>query len=162
MPKNPIIAHAFSQIGLAEELGSGMRRLARYSRPFLGADPTFEEGDVFVACIPRGARKTEGGEAAEETSRRECDDAVTVASGTVSGDATSGADLKPATLSAIRRLLDAQGEVKLGEAAAAAGVRVKTARKYLAALVDRGAAAPSGDKRISAYRKGDIAPETSL
>ena len=32
MPKNPIIAGVFAQAGLAEELGSGLRNLAKYAR----------------------------------------------------------------------------------------------------------------------------------
>lgn len=53
VPKNPIIANFFTQIGYAEELGSGLRNLEKYARPFLGADPVLQEGDVFVARIPR-------------------------------------------------------------------------------------------------------------
>lgn len=51
-PKNPIIANFFMQIGLAEELGSGVRNLYRYSKPFMGADPELYEGNTFVAFVP--------------------------------------------------------------------------------------------------------------
>jgi hypothetical protein len=38
-PKNPIIARFFRQIGRADELGSGMRKMMKYSRAYGGADP---------------------------------------------------------------------------------------------------------------------------
>lgn len=51
LPKNPIIADFFSQIGLAETLGSGTRNLFKYSWIYGGSEPTLEEGDVFRASI---------------------------------------------------------------------------------------------------------------
>lgn len=52
MPKNPIIGRFFSQIGLAEELGSGTHNLFKYTQAYSGADPILEEGDVFKAVVP--------------------------------------------------------------------------------------------------------------
>ncbi len=52
MPKNPIIADFFRQIGRAEELGSGFRNLHRYSLAYSGRDVVLEEGDVFKAIVP--------------------------------------------------------------------------------------------------------------
>jgi len=52
VPKNPIIANLFAQIGRGEELGSGVRNLYRYSRAFMGADPVISEGPTFKALIP--------------------------------------------------------------------------------------------------------------
>ena len=60
MPKNPIIASFFTQIGYAAELGSGLRNLEKYSKALLGADPVLSEGDVFVAQIPRKKGLAEG------------------------------------------------------------------------------------------------------
>ena len=51
-PKNPIIARFFTQIGRAEELGSGTRKLWRYSLLYAGGEPRLEEGDVFRAFAP--------------------------------------------------------------------------------------------------------------
>ena len=39
MPKNPIIAGFFTQIGRADELGSGTRNLYKYSRLYSGREP---------------------------------------------------------------------------------------------------------------------------
>ena len=46
-PKNPIIAAFFRQINLAEELGSGFRKLAKYGKAYFGVDPVIEEKDIF-------------------------------------------------------------------------------------------------------------------
>lgn len=51
-PKNPIIAHFFNQIRLADELGSGVRNLYKYVKIYSGAEPVFDEGDVFKLTIP--------------------------------------------------------------------------------------------------------------
>ena len=50
-PKNPVIAKFFRQIGRADELGSGMRKMMKYSRAYGGADPELIEGDVFKIII---------------------------------------------------------------------------------------------------------------
>lgn len=50
--KNPIIANFFHQIGRADELGSGVRNLYHYVRIYSGADPVFDEGDVFRLTVP--------------------------------------------------------------------------------------------------------------
>ena len=51
-PKNPIIAAFFRNIGLADQLGSGVRNLFKYSKYYSGADPAFQEGDVFRIIVP--------------------------------------------------------------------------------------------------------------
>ena len=50
--KNPIIASFFNQIGRADELGSGVRNLYKYVHLYSGADPVFDEEDVFKLTIP--------------------------------------------------------------------------------------------------------------
>lgn len=51
-PKNPAISKVFREIGLADELGSGMRNTYKYTRLYSGVDPQFEEGDIFRTIIP--------------------------------------------------------------------------------------------------------------
>ena len=51
-PKNPIIASFFRAIGYADQLGSGVRNLFRYSKIYSGGDPEFIEGDVFRIIVP--------------------------------------------------------------------------------------------------------------
>jgi ATP-dependent DNA helicase RecG len=59
-PKNPVIARFFRQIGRADELGSGMRKMMKYSRAYGGADPELVEGDVFrmKVKVPEFGEKT--------------------------------------------------------------------------------------------------------
>lgn len=51
-PKNPSISKIFREIGLADELGSGMRNIHKYTKFYSGGVPSFEEGDVFKTTIP--------------------------------------------------------------------------------------------------------------
>jgi len=51
--KNPIIAKFFVNIGRADELGSGVRNLYKYTRIYTGgAEPELIEGDVFKTIVP--------------------------------------------------------------------------------------------------------------
>ncbi len=52
-PKNPVIARFFKEIGRADELGSGVRNLYKYTRIYSGrADPQLIEEDIFRIFIP--------------------------------------------------------------------------------------------------------------
>ena len=52
------------EIGLADELGSGMRNTYKYTQLYSKQQPLFEEGDIFKTIIPlkRIATKRVGGE----------------------------------------------------------------------------------------------------
>ena len=50
--KNPPIAKVFREIGLADELGSGMRNSYKYTKMYSGGEPVFTEEDVFTTVIP--------------------------------------------------------------------------------------------------------------
>jgi predicted HTH transcriptional regulator len=51
-PKNPIIANFFANIGRADELGSGVRNLYKYTKIYAGGDPLLFEDDIFKIEIP--------------------------------------------------------------------------------------------------------------
>ena len=52
-PKNPVIARFFKEIGRADELGSGVRNLFKYTRNYSGGvDPQLIEADIFRIVIP--------------------------------------------------------------------------------------------------------------
>lgn len=51
-PKNPPISKVFREIGLADELGSGMRNTYKYTKMYSGGEPQFIEGDVFRITVP--------------------------------------------------------------------------------------------------------------
>lgn len=50
--KNPPISKVFREIGLADELGSGMRNTYKYTQLYSGGTPEFIEDDVFRTIIP--------------------------------------------------------------------------------------------------------------
>ena len=50
--KNPRIAKVFREIGLADELGSGVRNITKYTRIYSGKNPILEDGDIFRVVIP--------------------------------------------------------------------------------------------------------------
>ncbi|MDR2141954.1 MAG: putative DNA binding domain-containing protein [Deltaproteobacteria bacterium] len=52
IPKNPLIASFFRNIGLADELGSGVKKLYHYVRRYSGQDPQLIEGDIFRIIVP--------------------------------------------------------------------------------------------------------------
>ena len=58
-PKNPIIAAFFRNIGYADQLGSGVRNLFRYSKYYSGQDPEFFEGDIFRIIVPLDGATTQ-------------------------------------------------------------------------------------------------------
>jgi ATP-dependent DNA helicase RecG len=51
-PKNPIIARFFKEIGLADELGSGVRNLIKFVKIYSQSKPQLIEDDVFKVSIP--------------------------------------------------------------------------------------------------------------
>ncbi len=51
-PKNPIIANFFNNIGRADELGSGVRNLYKYTKMYADSEPIMFEDDVFRPEIP--------------------------------------------------------------------------------------------------------------
>lgn len=61
-PKNPVIAAFFRQIGRADELGSGMRKMMQYGKAYGGADPQLIEGDIFriIVKVPEFGPSGEG------------------------------------------------------------------------------------------------------
>ena len=56
LPKNPIISKFFREIGLADELGSGVRNVNRYLEIYSGGKPQFVEGNIFKLALPMLAR----------------------------------------------------------------------------------------------------------
>ena len=51
-PKNPVIAAFFRNIGLADELGSGVRKLFKYVLRYSGKEPQMLDGDIFRTIVP--------------------------------------------------------------------------------------------------------------
>jgi ATP-dependent DNA helicase RecG len=52
-PKNPTIAKLFAQMGIAEELGTGIGKVFRYSKAYAGSgNAEFREEDLFFVNLP--------------------------------------------------------------------------------------------------------------
>ena len=51
-PKNPHIATVFAQMGFAEYLGTGIRKISDMCKIYSGQPPKFRDDDVFIAEIP--------------------------------------------------------------------------------------------------------------
>jgi len=69
-PKNPVIARFFREIGRADELGSGVRKLMKYGKAYGGSDPELIEGDIFsiiVKCPDFEARQIDSTELRPES-----------------------------------------------------------------------------------------------
>ena len=49
--KNPTIAKVFKEIGFAEELGSGVRKIMQYSKQYFGSEPKFDDDYLFTTTI---------------------------------------------------------------------------------------------------------------
>ncbi|GHT67319.1 hypothetical protein FACS1894110_12600 [Spirochaetia bacterium] len=50
-PKNPILARFFVNIGLADQLGSGVRNLYKYTKIYSDSEPELLEGDIFKTTV---------------------------------------------------------------------------------------------------------------
>ena len=52
-PKNPHLAEIFTQMGRSEELGTGLRRVYKYSKVYSGSQNIiFQEEDIFIQQVP--------------------------------------------------------------------------------------------------------------
>lgn len=51
-PKNPKIANFFKEIGLAEELGTGIRTITKYNKIYSNGIPSFKDDEIFKVVIP--------------------------------------------------------------------------------------------------------------
>ena len=86
--KNPPISKIFREIGLADELGSGMRNTYKYTRLYSGSEPEFVEGDIFRTIIPlKEAATATVGPVSSETGKEESTEAGAEAGAEVSAEA---------------------------------------------------------------------------
>ena len=127
MPKNPSIANVFMQIGLAEELGSGTRNLFKYSKRFMGGDPSLIDGGTFRARVPD-------------------------ANGILSAD--DQPESKAMNIdAAILRLAASSDSFTLAQAAEVAGVSKRSASSHVSALIEDGRLVGLGSTRDRRFRR---------
>ena len=121
LPKNPIIADFFANIGLADTLGSGTRNLFKYSWAYGGGSPSLTEGDVFVALVPLRAENSKG--------------------------TTIPLDVD----SAIVRMIETSGYATVANIASVTGVTQRTVRRHISLLVSEGKLKAEGSTRDRRY-----------
>ena len=154
-PKNPIIAHFFTQMGRTEELGSGTRKLWKYSRLYSGRDPELVEGDVFRAFVPvpdvAGAAPSSGQAGGTGRTDSVSQTALTRSSApTIERKDESGEEVR----AAVEKLSADQGVFSAAEVAAMVrSVGGRTVRRHLADLVKAGTLVVEGVGRSTRYRK---------
>lgn len=130
-PKNPIIANIFTQVGLAEALGSGTQYLFEYSKLYSSADPVLRDGDFFEAFVP--VPRAQGDGAAKNLSDK----------------GGKGRDMVSATAIA---LAEEKGVVTSSALVEATSVSAATARRKLNALASAGVFEKFGNTKGVSYR----------
>ena len=127
-PKNPSISKVFREIGLADELGSGMRNTYKYTQLYSKEQPLFEEGDIFRTIIPlkRIATKRVGGENVPQDVPQD------VPQGVPQGTTLQVDDL----LSFITKEIKLNNKISRQMLAKKAGVSVKTIQRALNEIDD--------------------------
>lgn len=142
-PKNPIIAAFFRNIGYADQLGSGVRKLFKYSKYYSGKDPEFIEDDVFRIIVP-------------------LDDKYSFDYGTENSDIKSAdkmpisADKMPINhLSAqqkkIWQFVEKDGHITSHQAAVLLDIKQRRARIILGEMVDSGVLERQGSYKNTIY-----------
>lgn len=123
-PKNPSISKVFREIGLADELGSGMRNTYKYTQLYSKEQPLFEEGNTFKTIIPlkKIATKRVGGE--------------NVAQGDAQGVAQGVAQDKNSLIEFIKKKVRNNDRVTRKEIADEAGVSLKTIERMIKEIDD--------------------------
>jgi ATP-dependent DNA helicase RecG len=140
--KNPIIARFFVNIGYADELGSGMRNLYRYTRIYTdGAEPELVEGDIFRAIIPLGADNPV-----------KTDDPLNPLKNPLNPLMDSLADAEKAFLSALLPYFIKHEWIDNTMARESAAVSPATVRRHMKRLVDIGVLEARGTTKNRQYR----------
>lgn len=128
-PKNPVIANFFAQIGRSERLGSGTRKLYKYSWLYTGQDPKLSDGDFFDAWVP-------------------VPDVMPISEAPDTPIEVSGNTEKGTIVGFISRT----GKAAPAEMASALGIAPRTLSRRLSKLVKEGIVARDGKGRSTRYR----------
>lgn len=132
-PKNPVIASFFAQIGRSERLGSGTRKLYKYSRLYTGGDPRMSDGDFFEAVVP-------------------VPDVMPAPGAAPAWDAKPAATGPAQGYGEIVECVSRLGEASPAQIASELGIPARTLSRKLGELVDRGAIVRVGKGPGTRYR----------
>lgn len=144
-PKNPIIASFFRNIGYADQLGSGVRNLFKYSRYYSGKEPEFSEGDVFRILVPLEMNE-QGGEFTTQTdldstqvTTRTGPDTTQITTQTDPDTTQSATHLeRPEQVNALIELLRQEPELSQRKLAERLGLNPNTVKYYFRKLQEQG------------------------
>ena len=145
-PKNPVIAAFFRNIGYADQLGSGVRKLFKYSKYYSGRDPQFVEDDIFRIIVPLDD------EYSFDYSTENRDNTVSENAGKV----PINADKMPInSLSAQQRSIiqfaEGKGQITSRQVEELLEVKQRRARSILGELVDMGILERQGSYKSTVY-----------
>jgi ATP-dependent DNA helicase RecG len=145
-PKNPILARFFVNIGNADTLGSGVRNLFKYSKPYSGADPELIEGDVFRIIIPLPKIGVSTGDTAVNTGTHSDDSGIKdgINSGIKDGKVSS---LNP-TKQMILELMNANPSITAQEIAVATGKSKRWIESSIKVLKEDGFIIRIGSRKV--------------
>jgi ATP-dependent DNA helicase RecG len=130
-PKNPLLANFFINIGRADNLGSGVRNLYKFTKIYSGGEPELIEGDVFRTIVPL------------DLSLTDMSDNVKVSDKKIMSDKCHREKLVA--------YLTEHSEIGASEAAKIIGRSPSTARRILGELVMNGVLAANGGNRNRTY-----------
>jgi len=168
-PKNPIIAAFFRNIGYADQLGSGVRKLFKYCKFYSGKEPEFVEGDVFRISVPLdenysydyGSNDSIVNETLDSKSATlECDfETKNDKSATLECDfetkndksATLECDFETKEESEIVRLIRENPSITQKELQKETGISLGTVKRILPKLQERGVLVREGGKRFGKW-----------
>jgi len=131
--KNPIIAAFFRNIGYADELGSGTRKLHRYVKLYSGKDPLMMEGDFFKIIVPLNDEYSFDANIGQPK------------------ETTADVSFLSDTESKVYRAICGGSVTTIGEIAAMSGVPERTVRRAIGTLGEGGLITRKGSKKTGKW-----------
>ncbi len=158
-PKNPIIANFFNNIGRADELGSGVRNLFKYTKMYADSDPVMFEDDVFRVEVPlfkndneainsdNGAINGDNGAINGDNGAINGDNgAINSDNGVINGDNRAIKNLDKREVIIYQYIIE-NGSVSNSQACELLGLKPPTVRKIFRKMIDKSIIYPTGGKR---------------
>ena len=154
-PKNPIIAAFFRNIGYADQLGSGVRKLFKYCKFYSGKEPEFVEGDVFRIIVPLDEtysfdfgsdHKSENATLTDETATLDCD-----FKHSKDKTATLNCDFGTEDEMEIVQLITENPSITQKELQKKTGISLGTVKRILPKLQENGILVREGGKRFGKW-----------
>ena len=133
-PKNPIIANFFSHIGRADELGSGVRNLYKYTKLYYNTEPELFEDDVFRVDVDLGNIGANNSEKPIKTDKEP-----------IKADKLSKNEKK------ILDYISKNGEITNSDARDLLGLADSTTKRLLGSMVKKDLLSPVGERKSREY-----------